>query len=140
MIRYILVPATGTDTDAPVFATAVSVAQLLPAHLEFLHVRIDVEARLAAVASADVRGLSGILTGGAGGGIQFGQFGQGLEQEAAARQKRAEAAFHDLCQREGISVTTDPSATLPSAEWRVETGDEPTWLAEHARAADLLVV
>lgn len=140
MIKYILVPATGTEVDAPVFALALSVARQMPAHLEFLHVRIDVEKKLTAVASADVRGLSGILTGGAGGGIQFRQFQEGLEQEASARQAKAESAFHQFCEREGLLVTADPSTALPSAEWRVETGDGPTWLAEHARAADLLVV
>lgn len=139
MIRYILVPATGTEADATVFTTALRVARQLPAHLEFLHVRIDVAERLTAVASADVRGLSGILCGGAGGGIQFGQFQVGLEQGAIARQARAEAMFRDVCEREGVLVTADSSAALPTAEWRVETGDEPTWLIEHAGAADLLV-
>jgi nucleotide-binding universal stress UspA family protein len=37
-------------------------------------------------------------------------------------------------------VTADLSAGLPSADWRTETGDEPYWLAEHGRAADLVVV
>ena len=37
-------------------------------------------------------------------------------------------------------VTADPSAGLPSADWRTETGDEPYWLAEHGRAADLIVI
>ncbi|HEY2616184.1 MAG TPA: universal stress protein [Acetobacteraceae bacterium] len=129
MSSYVLVPATGADTDEPVFATALTVARLLPAHLEFLHVRADVQETLTAMASAD-----------AGGGIGFGQLLETLEQEVADRQKRAELAFRDFCEREHLLVSAELSAALPSAEWRVETGDEPTWLAAHGRAADLLVI
>ena len=139
MVKYILVPVTGAEADAPVFATALSVARLLPAHLEFLHVRIDVQGTLTDMAAGDTRGLSGILTGGAGGGIQFGQILEGLEQGVSSRQKQAEAAFHDFCERERIPVTADPTPPLPSAEWRIEVGDELTCLVERARAADLIV-
>ena len=43
MFKHILVPATGTDTDAPVFATALAIARLSGSHLEFLHVRNEVK-------------------------------------------------------------------------------------------------
>jgi nucleotide-binding universal stress UspA family protein len=129
MSSYVLVPATGADTDEPVFATALTVARLLPAHLEFLHVRADVQETLTAMASAD-----------AGGGIGFGQLMDTLEQEVAGRQKRAELAFRDFCEREHLLVSAELSAALPSAEWRMETGDDPTWLVAHGRSADLLVV
>ena len=129
MSRYVLVPATGADSDEPVFATALTVARLLPAHLEFLHVRLDVQETLTAMASAD-----------AGGGIGFGQLLETMAQEVASRQKKAELAFRDFCERERLLVSAEPSAALPSAEWRMETGDEPTWLAAHGRAADLVVI
>ena len=129
MSRYVLVPATGADTDEPVFATALTLARLLPAHLEFLHVRVDVQATLTAMASADT-----------GGGIDFGRILETLEQEVASRQKKAELAFRDFCERERLLVSAELSAALPSAEWRMETGDGPTWLAAHGRAADLVVV
>ena len=129
MPGYILVPATGAETDQPVFATALTAARLLSAHLEFLHVSIDVQETLTAMASADV-----------GGGIGYGEILESLEQEVTSRQKKAEIAFRDFCERERLSVSADVATTLPSAEWRQETGDEPTWLAEHGRAADLLVV
>jgi len=128
MSRYILVPATGAPTDEPVFATALAIARLLPAHIEFLHVRVDVQQTLTAMASADT-----------GGGIGYGQILETLEQEVAGRQKKAEAEFQRFCEREGIPITADPSTALPSAEWRMETGDEPSWLAEHGRASDMLV-
>jgi nucleotide-binding universal stress UspA family protein len=129
MYKYLLVPVTGADSDGPVFATALMVARLMPAHLAFLHVRLDVGATLTAIASSDT-----------GGGLGYAEMLGTLEQEAAARQKKAELSFRDFCESERILVTADPSAGLPSADWRTETGDEPHWLAEHGRAADLIVV
>ncbi len=129
MIKYIVVPATGTATDAPVFATALAVARLLPAPLEFLHVRLDVQTVLTAMAANDV-------SGGAG----YDQMLESLEQDAVARQKAAETAFRDFCEREKVPVSSDPATNLPSAELRMETGDEDTWLAAHGRAADIVVV
>jgi hypothetical protein len=41
MIKTILVPATGSDTDSGVFASALAVARPFGAHIDFLHVRID---------------------------------------------------------------------------------------------------
>jgi nucleotide-binding universal stress UspA family protein len=129
MIKYIVVPATGTEADAPVFATALGAARRLRAHLEFLHVRLDVQTVLTAMAAND-------LSGGAG----YDQMLESLEQDAAGRQKAAETAFRDFCEREGVPISSDPATDLPSAELRMETGDEPTWLAAHARAGDIVVV
>jgi nucleotide-binding universal stress UspA family protein len=129
MYKYILVPATGAGADGPVFTTALAVARLMPAHLAFLHVRVDVQATLTAMASSD-----------AGGGFGYPEMLETLEQEVATRQKRAELAFRDFCEAEHLVVSADPSTTLPSADWRIETGDEARWLAEHGRAADLIVM
>jgi len=129
MFKYILVPATGADTDAVVFSTALAVARLSGSHLEFLHVRLDAQRALTAMATADM-----------GGGVGFDGLLESLEQDAAARQKKAELAFRDFCEREKLSVSSDLSTYLPSAEWRMEVGDEPAWLAEHGLTADLLVV
>ncbi len=41
MIKTILVPATGSDTDAGVLASALIVARPFGAHLGFLHISID---------------------------------------------------------------------------------------------------
>ena len=131
MFKYILVPATGADTDAPVFSTALAVARMSGSHLEFLHVGIDVQQTLTAIVTADM---------GMGAGIGNGRILKSLEQDVAARRKKAEQAFHDLCERERLTISSGLSTDLPSAEWRVEIGDEPTWLAEHGRTADLVVV
>jgi nucleotide-binding universal stress UspA family protein len=129
VFKYILVPATGAETDAPVFSTALAVARLSGSHLEFLHVRPDVQQALMAMAAADM-----------GGGVGYEGLLESLEKDADARQKQAELAFRDFCEREKLSVSSDLSTYLPSAEWRVEVGDAPTWLAAHGRAADLVVV
>jgi nucleotide-binding universal stress UspA family protein len=131
VFKYILVPATGADTDAPVFSTALAVARLSGSHLEFLHVGIDVQQTLTAIVTGDM---------GMGAGIGYGRILESLEQDVAARRKKAEQAFHDLCERERLTISSDLSTDLPSAEWRMEIGDEPAWLAEHGRTADLLVV
>jgi nucleotide-binding universal stress UspA family protein len=129
MFKYILVPVTGAETDAPVFATALAVARLMPAHLEFLHVRFDVQQTLMAIASGDM-----------GGGGGYTQIMDSLEEDAATRQRQAEHAFMDFCHREHLAISSDPATNLPSAEWHVETGEEPRWLAERGHIADLLVV
>jgi nucleotide-binding universal stress UspA family protein len=129
MFKYILVPVTGSETDAPVFTTALAVARLSGAHLEFLHVRVDVQQTLMAMATADM-----------GGGAGYDQIIVSLEQDVASRQQKAELAFRGFCERERLTISSEPATDLPSAEWRMETGDEPAWLAEHGRAADLLVV
>jgi hypothetical protein len=129
MIKYVVVPATGTAVDMPVFATALAVARLLPAHLEFLHVRLDVQTVLTAMAANDV-------SGGAG----YDQMLESLERDVGARQKAAETAFRDFCEEGMVPVSSDPATDLPSAELRMETGDEPTCLAAHGRAADLVVI
>jgi nucleotide-binding universal stress UspA family protein len=129
MIKYIVVPATGTAVDMPVFATALAVARQLSAHLEFLHVRLDVQTVLTAMASNDV-------SGGAG----YDQMLESLEQDATTRQKAAETAFRDFCEQQNVPVSSDPATDLPSAELRMETGEEPTWLAAHGRAADMVVM
>lgn len=41
MIKTILVPATGSDADTAVFASALAVARRFDAHLDFLHIRVD---------------------------------------------------------------------------------------------------
>ncbi len=130
MFKYILVPATGAETDAPVFATALEVARLSAAHLVFLHVRADVQRSLAAISnSADV-----------GGGADYYGTIEALERHGVERCRSAERRFHEFCEREQLAVPGQPSLNRPSAEWSLETGDEPTYLAEYGRTADLIVI
>ncbi len=90
--------------------------------------RTDARQTLVAMASGDKSG-----------GVGYDQILESWEREAAERQKRAEVAFRELCERVKLSVSSDPSTFLPSAEWGMETSEEPAWLAEHGRTADLVV-
>lgn len=129
MIRYILVPAAGSETDRPVFATALAVARMFAAHLAFLHVRVDVKADLAVLAYGD-----------AGAGSALAEMENMMEREATSREQTAMRGFRDFCTQEQLPISEAPVSPGVSAEWRTETGEEPRWLVEHGRVADLLVI
>jgi nucleotide-binding universal stress UspA family protein len=129
MIKTILVPATGSDRDTAVFASALAVARVFAAHIEFLHVRPDASAMAVAMASDG------------GGATMVGGLIDRLEEEADAREKKANQLFQGFCKSAGLALQDAPSgAPGPSTQWLRETGAEPYWVAEHGRAADLLVI
>ena len=129
MIKTILVPAMGSETDAGVFASALAVARPLGAHLGFLHICIDA-ATFAATITPEVS--SGhVLT----------DMINRMEEEAQKREQKAKQLFETFCRREGLVVAeTPPIQSERSARWLRENGSESYWLAEYARTADLLVV
>ena len=129
MVNYILVPATGSEEDTPAFTAALAVARRWNAHLAFLHVRVDAQQVLIAVASADM-----------GGGAGYDGLLSTIEVEATDQQAKALTAVRMFCDRENVALDGDPGTVGVTAEWLTETGDEPTWLARHGRAADLLVL
>jgi len=129
MIKTILVPATGSDGDIPVFASALTVARRFGAHLEFLHVRPDAAA-VAVSMAAD-----------GGGATMVGSLITRLEEEADEREKEANQQFQSFCEREALALCDAPPAPSdPSARWLREIGAEPYWVTEYGRAADLLVI
>ena len=129
MIKTILVPAMGSETDVGVFASALAVARPLGAHLGFLHICIDA-ATFAATITPEVS--SGhVLT----------DMINRMEEEAQEREQKAKQLFGTFCRREGLVVAeTPPIQSERSARWLRENGSESYWLAEYARTADLLVV
>jgi nucleotide-binding universal stress UspA family protein len=129
MIKTILVPATGSDRDSAVFASALAVARAFAAHLEFLHVRPDAAATAVAMASDS------------GGATMVGGLIDRLEEDASQREEKAKQLFQGFCEREGLALRDAPPGPQgPSAQWLREIGAEPYWVAEHGRAADLLVI
>ena len=129
MIKTILVPATGSDRDNAVFASALAVARAFAAHIEFLHVRPDAAATAVAMASDG------------GGATIVGSLINRLEEEASQREEKAKQLFQGFCEREGLALQDAPPGPQgPSAQWLREIGAEPYWVAEHGRAADLLVI
>jgi nucleotide-binding universal stress UspA family protein len=129
MIKTILVPATGSDRDNAVFASALAIARTFAAHLEFLHVRPDATATAVAMASDG------------GGATMLGGLVDRLEEEASRREEKARQSLQAFCAREGLALLDAPSDIAgPSAQWFREIGAEPDWVAEYGRAVDLLVI
>ncbi len=129
MIKTILVPATGSDTDAAVFAAALAVARPFAAHLDFLHVRIDA----AAIAV-------GMASDGSGAAMTGGLVERSTRRRIGARRGR-DKLFEQFCAREGLAmVDAPPGPSGPSAQWTRQIGGEAYWVAENGRAADLLVI
>jgi nucleotide-binding universal stress UspA family protein len=130
MIKSILVAASGNDSDTATFAAALAIARPFAAHLDVLHVRLDP----VSVAVA--------MTTDAGGGALAAGLIQQLERETRERERKAQEIFTGFCTGAGLAVTSVPapaSTTAASAEWHVETGEEPRWMATYGVAADLIV-
>lgn len=129
MIKTILVPSTGSSSDAAVFASALAVARPFAAHLDFLHVRVDAAAMAVSMASDG------------GGATMVGGLVERLDDEAGRREARAEQLFRQLCEREGVAIAdAPPGPSGLTAQWTSQAGAEPYWIAEHARASDLVVI
>jgi nucleotide-binding universal stress UspA family protein len=76
-----------------------------------------------------------------GGATMVGGLIDRLEEEAGRREEQARRLFDGFCAREGLALADSPSgAQAPSARWLHEVGTEPYWVAEHGRAADLVVI
>jgi nucleotide-binding universal stress UspA family protein len=129
MIKTILVPSTGRDTDNAVFASALAVARPFAAHLDVLHVRVDAAAMAVTMAAE------------AGGATMVGGLINQIEAEAAQREEAAKQLFERFCEREGLAIgDTPPGPSGPPAHWVRQIGAEPDWVTEYGRAADLLVI
>lgn len=129
MFRVITVPATGTDSDQPVFETALAMARLDGAQLGFLHVQADVNTAIAAMMAAS----DGMATG-------VEKIARDLERDVAERRQLAEQAFHDFCRLHALPERAEPGTARLSARLFVETGYEYHWLAEYGRTTDLIVL
>ncbi len=129
MIKTILVAASGNQSDAASFAAALAVARPFAAHLDVLHVRLDA-VNTAVAMTTDVG--SGALTAG---------LIDRLERDAGEREAKAYRGFTQFCARAGLTLAPRPSrdAAEASADWHVETGEEPRWMAAYGIASDLIV-
>jgi nucleotide-binding universal stress UspA family protein len=129
MIKAILVPATGSNTDNNVFASALAVARVFDAHLDFLHVHADAPA-MAATMAADGSGAA-MVTG----------LIERIEEDARGREEAAKQLFRRFCEREQLAIADNPSSRPgPSAGWLRHPGDEAYWVAEYGRSVDLLAI
>jgi nucleotide-binding universal stress UspA family protein len=130
MYRYILVPATGAPSDQSVFATALLAAQPFAAHIEFLHVRVDV-----------TEVVISMSTGGLGGGGTVQGVVDKLEAETRQVEGHAWQLVESFCEQAGIRRAGEPQRDgAISAAFSVETGSDAQWISEYGRFADLVVV
>ncbi len=130
MVKTILVAATGNEGDAATFAAALAVARLFAAHIEALHVKLDAV------------NLAVAMTTDAGAGAVTAGLIEQLEQDASERETRARGIFARFCAGAGLAEAATPApggATAPSAEFHVESGEEPRWIPAYGTAADLIV-
>ena len=128
MISTILVLVIGDSSDKRVFSTALTAAQLFRAHLEFLLVRADPTAVIAAAADD------------AGGAMAMPELLADLRRGDQGRATRARRSFEKFCVGAGISLAEEPrGGDGVSAAWREEKGNEGEIVARRLRCHDLLV-
>jgi nucleotide-binding universal stress UspA family protein len=128
MIKTILVPAMGNETDAASYAAALQIARPFAAHLDALHVRLDPMEVAVAMTSDGSAGLPvGLI--------------EHLQQDVREREAKAQRLFTEFCARETLAVAASPAAgsTAPTAQWHVETGQETSWTAIYGLSSDLIV-
>jgi nucleotide-binding universal stress UspA family protein len=129
MIKTILVPATASNSDNVVFASALAVARAFDAHLDFLHVRVD-PAAMAATMASDGSGAA-MITG----------LVDRIDEEARQREDTARELFQRFCEREQLATADAPTGQPGvTARWLEQIGDEAYWVAEYGRSADLVVI
>jgi nucleotide-binding universal stress UspA family protein len=129
MIKTILVPANGNDTDAACFVAALPIARSFGAHIDALHARID-----------PVEVAVTMSTEGAGGMLLEGIIAD-LNRDADKGEAQARSSFIEFCTRESlllIAAPTGPDAK-PSAQFHVATGQQPRLMAAYGMTADLVV-
>jgi nucleotide-binding universal stress UspA family protein len=130
MIKTMVVPVTGDGTDEAAVRTAVAVARLFGAHLEFLLTRVDVMAVVTAAGGSEF-----------GAGLAIPELLADLEKQDQERATRMRRFFEKLCTREGIPVVDGPPGPHGiSAAWREEKGDEWSIVVRRTRLSDLLVI
>src|SRR5260370_41320287 len=113
MIKTILVPATGNQTDDALFASALAAARAFNAHLDFLHVRVDAAAMVAAMA-----------TDGSGAAMVSGLV-ERVDEEATRREDTASQLFQRFCERERLVIEGTPAGQpSPTGQWLLEIGHE----------------
>ena len=131
MIRTILVPASGSETDEVVFETALVAARPCQAHLEFFHVRVSPGEALRYTPHASFargKALRGVL--------------QELKDESENRWQEAQCHVRDFCKQHKITMADAPPARLRamSASWREEAGNGEEPFVTRARVHDLVVM
>ena len=129
VIRTLLAPLTGDGSGIATLSAAAAVARTCHAHIDALHLRFD-PAAAARAAGAPRRGIRGKAVN---------DLVHHLEQNARERETKALAIFTDFCTRELLPLVAEPQNADISAQWHVESDQEPRLLAVYGMNADLIV-
>jgi nucleotide-binding universal stress UspA family protein len=129
-MKSILVPIGGSETDEPLFETALAAARPFCGHLQFLHVRVS--AGQAAVNTPHTEFAMGPALSSAL---------DELDHKAKIRSDAAVQHFRHFCMRSMIEISGTPGRTAGvTASWQEEGGQALNRITFHARHHDLVVV
>ena len=129
-MRSILVPVGGSETDLPLFETALAAARPVSGHLQFVHIHIgagEAAVNMPHTAFAMGPALSNALK----------------DLDATARTRSATAAqhFRDFCQQSNVEICDVPFFSKGvTASWHEEQGRALKRILQCARHNDLVVV
>jgi len=129
-MKSILVPTGGSDTDEPLFQTALAAARPISGHLQFVHVHVgagEAAAHMPHTAFAMGPALSNAL--------------KDLDAAGRTRSMAAAQHFRNFCLRSKIEIcdAPDPSKGV-TASWHEEEGRALRRIIVHARHNDLVVI
>jgi nucleotide-binding universal stress UspA family protein len=129
-MKSFLIPIGGSETDEPLFATALAAARPFSSHLQFLHVHIgpgQAAANMPHTAFAMGPALANAL--------------RDLDVQAQTRSATAAQHFRDFCTRADIEICDAPDHTKGvTASWHQEDGHALKRIMFRARHNDLVVV
>jgi nucleotide-binding universal stress UspA family protein len=129
MMKTFLVPASGSSTDEPVFATAFAAARALAAHLDFYHVRLS-------AGQAAARAPHAGFCVGAAVPAEL----QVITEDTKRLSRVARTHMQTFCERNGIEIREIPEhAPSVTASFLEENDYDCDRLMLHARHSDLVV-
>jgi nucleotide-binding universal stress UspA family protein len=129
-MKSFLIPIGGSDTDGPLFETALAAARPFSSHLNFLHVHVgpgQAAANTPHTAFAMGPALSNAL--------------RDLDAKAHTRSALAAQHFRDFCARSMVEICDAPDRTKGvTASWQEEDGHALKRILFRARHNDLVIV
>jgi nucleotide-binding universal stress UspA family protein len=129
-MKSFLIPIGGSETDGPLFETALAAAQLFSSHLNFLHVHVapgEAAVNMPHTGFAMGPALSNAL--------------RELGTKAQTRSELAVRHFREFCANAMVEIRDVPERTNGvTASWHEEDGSALPRILFHARHHDLVVV
>jgi nucleotide-binding universal stress UspA family protein len=129
-MKSFLIPIGGSDTDAPLFDTALAAARPFSSHLNFLHVHVG-----PGQAAANTPHTSFAM------GPALSNALRDLDAKAKTRSAVAAQHFREFCARSTVEICDVPDQGKGvTASWQEEDGHAVRRIMFHARHNDLVIV